>query len=42
MKKLFAAVALIMGMGTSVALADTTTCFMLPTVIVAEDYTKSS
>ena len=40
MKKLFAAVALIMGMGTSVALADTTTCFMLPTVIVAEGYTQ--
>ena len=40
MKKLFAAVALIMGMGTSLALADTTTCFMLPTVIVAEDYTQ--
>ena len=40
MKKLFAAVALIMGMGTSVALADTTTCFMLPTVNVAEDYTQ--
>ena len=40
MKKLFAAVALIMGMGASVALADNTTCFMLQTVNVAKDYTQ--
>lgn len=38
MKKIFVAVALVMGMGTSVALADNVTCNKTETVCVADDF----
>ena len=38
MKKLFVAVALVMGMGASVALADNTTCNKAEIVRVADEY----